>query len=151
MIKRCLVFTIMAQVTALFLSKRNIMETLKIPEGYQQIMPYLIVKNAPAFFEFTQNVFGATEKYKAMRDETLIMHAEISIGGSVVMFADATEQYPERTAGLFMYVDDCDAVYQKAIENGATCITEPGDQNYGRSAGVRDPFGNIWWLTGVAG
>jgi PhnB protein len=125
------------------------METLKIPEGYQQIMPYLIIKNAGAFFEFTQKVFGATERYKAMREETLIMHAEISIGGSVVMFADATEQYPERPAGMFIYVDNCDAVYKKALENGAASVTEPGDQSYGRSAGILDPFGNTWWLTSV--
>ena len=127
------------------------MEKLNIPEGYQRIMPYLIIKNAPAFFGFTQKVFGATERYKAMRDETLIMHAEISIGGSVIMFADATEQYTERPAGMFIYVDDCDAVYQKALENGATSITEPGDQSYGRSAGICDPFGNTWWLTSAGG
>ena len=127
------------------------METLNIPEGYQRIMPYLIVKNAQAFFEFSEKVFGATEKYKAMRDENLIMHAEISIGDSVVMFADATEQYPQRNAGRFIYVDDCDAVYKKAIENGAESLTEPADQGYGRSAGIMDPFGNTWWLTSVPG
>jgi PhnB protein len=127
------------------------MKTINIPEGYQQIMPYLIIKNAPAFFEFTQNVFDATERYKAMRDETLIMHAEISIGSSVIMFADATEQYHERPAGMFVYVDDCDTVYQKAIENGAITVMPPADQSYGRSAGISDPFGNTWWLTSVAG
>ena len=89
--------------------------------------------------------------YKAMRDENLIMHAEISIGDSVVMFADATEQYPQRNAGMFIYVDDCDAVYKKAIENGAESLTEPADQGYGRSAGIMDPFGNTWWLTSVPG
>jgi PhnB protein len=125
------------------------METLNIPEGYQRLMPYLIIENAPAFFEFAQKVFGATERYKAMRDETLIMHAEISIGGSVVMFADATEQYKKQTAGLYLYVDDCDAVYQKAIENGATSASEPADQSYGRSGGFKDPFGNTWWVTTV--
>jgi PhnB protein len=125
------------------------METLNIPEGYQRLMPYLIIENAPAFFEFAQKVFGATERYKAMRDETLIMHAEISIGGSVVMFADATEQYKKQTAGLYLYVDDCDAVYQKAIENGATSASEPADQSYGRSGGFKDPFGITWWVTTV--
>ena len=133
----------------IFVKKRKAMETLKIPEGYQQVMPYLIIKNAQAFFEFTQKVFGATERYKAMRDETLIMHAEISIGGSVIMFADATEIYTERTAGMFMYVDDCDAVYKSSIENGATSVMEPADQSYGRSGGICDPFGNTWWLTSV--
>ena len=125
------------------------MKKIKIPEGYQQIMPYLIVENAPAFFEFAKNVFGAEEKLKVMRTETLIMHAEITIGEGVVMFADATEQYTQRTAGMFIYVDDCDAVYQKALAHGAVSVTAPSDQNYGRAAGVTDPFGNTWWMTSV--
>jgi PhnB protein len=85
-----------------------------------------------------------------MRDENTIMHAEISIGTSVIMIADATETYQELFAGMFLYVDDCDSVYQKALANGAVSITEPGDQDYGRSAGVKDAFGNTWWLTSVA-
>jgi len=125
------------------------MKTLNIPEGYQPVMPYLIVENAPGFMEFTQKVFGAEEKFKAMRDEKLIQHAEVSIGGSVIMFADATEQYKPQPASLFVYVDDCDAVYKNAIANGATSVTEPGDQSYGRSAGVKDAFGNTWWITAV--
>jgi len=125
------------------------METLNIPEGYQCIMPYLIVNNATGFFQFTKDVFGAEERHKAMRDEHLIMHAEISIGGSVIMFADATEAYQERTAGIFMYVADCDAVYKTALENGASPVMEPADQSYGRSAGINDPFGNTWWITSV--
>jgi PhnB protein len=125
------------------------METLNIPDGYQRIMPYLIVNNAAGLFQFTKDVFGAEERYKVMRDEHLIMHAEISIGGSVIMFADATELYKERPAGMFMYVNDCDAVYKKAIENGATTLSEPADQSYGRSAGIQDPFGNSWWITSL--
>lgn len=123
------------------------MKTLNIPEGYQRIMPYLIIKNAPAFFEFTKNVFDAEEKHKTMRTETVIMHAEISIGGSCIMFADANEQFPPQTAGLFIYVDDCDSVYKKALDNGAVSLMGPSDQSYGRSAGVKDPFGNTWWIT----
>jgi PhnB protein len=123
------------------------MKTLNIPGGYQVIMPYLIIENASAFFQFAQNVFDAEEKHKTMRTETLIMHAEINIGGSCIMFADATEQFKEQTAGLFIYVDDCDSVYQKALANGASNLMEPADQEYGRSAGVRDPFGNTWWIT----
>jgi PhnB protein len=125
------------------------MKKVNIPEGYNQVMPYLIVKNAAAFFEFTQKVFGAEEKYKAMRDEKLIMHAEISIGHSVIMFADATEQFKQQSAGFFIYVDVCDTVYKMALANGATTVREPENQEYGRSAGVKDTFGNTWWITGA--
>ena len=125
------------------------MENLKIPEGHQQIMPYLIVENAGEFLNFTRNVFAAVEKYKFMRTETLIMHAEISIGDSVIMFADATPEHAKQNAGLFTYVDNCDATYEKSLANGATTVTPPADQSYGRSAGIRDPFGNTWWITAV--
>ena len=121
----------------------------KIPEGYQRITPYLIVENAPAFLQFTAAVFGAEEKYKAMRDEQTIMHAEISIAGSAIMVADATELYTPQPAGLLIYVDDCDSTYQKALSNGAVSVTEPANQEYGRSAGVRDQFGNTWWVTSI--
>jgi PhnB protein len=123
------------------------MKTSNIPEGYQQVMPYLIVENAAAFMEFMKKVFGAEERNKAMRDEKLIMHAELSIGGNVIMLADATELYKQQPAGIFVYVEDCDSVYNDALANGATSVSEPADQSYGRSAGVKDAFGNTWWLT----
>jgi PhnB protein len=125
------------------------MKTVNIPEGYPQLMPYLIVENAAAFIGFTQKVFDATEKFKTMRDEHTIMHAEISIGDSVIMMADATEQFTKQNAGLFIYVDNCDTIFQKALDNGATIVMEPADQSYGRSGGVKDVFGNTWWITSV--
>jgi PhnB protein len=123
------------------------MKTVKIPEGYQQVMPYLIIENAGAFLLFMENLFGAKEKSKAMRTETLIMHAEVRIGESVIMFADATPEHKQQNGGFFIYVDDCDTVYQKALGMGAVTVTPPADQGYGRSAGIKDPFGNTWWLT----
>lgn len=118
-----------------------------LPENYQRIMPYLIVKDAAKFIEFMQNVFSAQEQYKQMRDEKHIMHAELSIQGSTIMFCDSTETYHPQNAGLFIYVDNCDETYKKALDNGAESINEPADQSYGRSAGVKDPFGNTWWVT----
>jgi PhnB protein len=110
-------------------------------------MPYLIVKDAARFLDFTKNVFGAEEKMKVMRDENIIMHAEIRIGDSVIMFADATSQFDPRPAALFVYVEDADQTYNKAIAEGATSLTPMSDQEYGRSGGVLDPFGNAWWPT----
>lgn len=123
------------------------MADVKIPDGYNHLMPYLIIENATGFLDFAVKVFGATERHKAMRDETVIMHAEIAIGDSVVMFADATDTYSSRPAGMFLYVADCDATYQTALDNGATSVAPPTDQSYGRGAGVLDPFGNTWWIT----
>lgn len=123
------------------------MKNLNVPEGYQRIMPYLIIEDAAAFINFTKNVFEAEEKLKIMRTETIIMHAEISIGGSIIMFADVTGQVAKQTTGLFIYVDDCDSVHKKALDNGAISLMEPASQEYGRSSGVKDPFGNTWWIT----
>ena len=121
----------------------------KIPENYQTVMPYLIVKNAAQFISFMQTVFDPTETYKAMRDENTIMHAEIMIGGSTMMFAESTDTYAVSNAGMFIYVEDADATFKKAIDAGATVVNEMADQSYGRSGGVQDPFGNTWWITGV--
>ena len=123
------------------------MEYLNLPEGYQTVMPYLILKNAESFIRFTKEVFNAEEIQKIMRDDEVIMHGEISIGGSVIMFAEQTPDFGVQNAGLFVYLDNCDKTYEKALASGATSIMEPADQNYGRASGIRDPFGNTWWLT----
>lgn len=126
------------------------MDKAKIPEGYQSLMPYLIVPDAAGFLRFMQEVFGAKEKHKEMRSEKVIRHAEVTIGGdSTIMFADTTEQFGASPAGMFIYVENADTTYQKALEKGATSVMEPADQSYGRSCGVKDPFGNTWWITSV--
>ncbi len=125
------------------------MNKQKIPEGYQAVMPYLILKNAQSFLDFAKKVFGAKEKFKEMRDEKIIRHAEIDIDGSIIMFADSTEIYEPRTAGFFIHVDNADDSYKIALAEGATSISEPADQSYGRSCGVVDPTGNTWWITSV--
>jgi uncharacterized glyoxalase superfamily protein PhnB len=112
---------------------------MKIPEGYQQVMPYLIVKDAAGFMRFMENVFGAKEKFKMMRGE------------SVIMLADSTDAFKPRTAGMFVYVEDADETYHKALNEGATSIMLPSDQEYGRTCGITDPFGNVWWPTAGKG
>ena len=120
-----------------------------IPSHYQTVMPYLVVKDAAKFIEFMKEVFSADEHYKAMRDENVIMHGEVAVGDSTIMFADATEQFAPKPAGMFIYVPDADATYQIALDADATSIMPPADQPYGRSCGVRDPFGNDWWPTSI--
>ncbi len=122
---------------------------MNIPEKHQQIMPYLIIENASGFISFMQKVFGAKEKYKQMRDEHKIMHAELMIGESTIMFADATEEYAPQPGGFFIYVENADETFQKAVDAGGKVVTELADQSYGRSGGVQDPSGNTWWITSV--
>lgn len=123
------------------------MENVNFPSDYQQVMPYLIVKNAAGFMDFMKYVFGAEEKMKHMRDEHLIAHAEITVGQSVIMFADATGPYELRCGGFFIYVADADGVYEKALAAGATSVMPMSDMPYGRSGGIADAYGNTWWIT----
>lgn len=124
------------------------MEKLNIPEGYQAVMPYLILPGADKFLDFTIEVFGATEKIKSMyEDGKTIMHAEVIISGSTIMFAESSEKFPPQPAGMFVYVSNTDASYQKALNAGATSVMPPSDQPYGRTCGVTDPCGNTWWIT----
>jgi PhnB protein len=132
-------------------AKKIDMEKSTIPEGHQTIMPYLILKGADRFLGFMITVFGAEETFKQMRNDNIIAHAELRINGSTIMCAEATDQWRPNTAGLFVYVKDADEIYKKAIAEGAVTIMEPADQPYGRSCGVTDPFGNIWWITSAPG
>ena len=121
---------------------------MKIPVQYNRLMPYLIVPEAYKFIEFTKNIFGATEQTIVPRtgSENVIMHGEVRIGDAVVMFADVTEQFASKPAGMLIYVENVDETHKKAIAWGASSLMEPGQQPYGYTSGFHDPFGNDWWI-----
>src|SRR5882757_3636477 len=124
-----------------------------IPDGYASVTPYLIVQGAARAIEFYKNVFGATERMRLPSPEGKVAHAEIEIGGSVIMLAD---ERPERGAKspdtiggtpvcLHLYVADADAVFAKAIAKGAEQIRPVEKQFYGDRSGMfSDPFGHSW-------
>ncbi len=118
---------------------------MKVPTQYNRLMPYLIIPTASAFIDFMKYVFEATEQLKVPRDENIIMHGELRIGDSVIMFADATEQFAPRPAGMFIYVENVEETYQKALAKGSVSTMEPTQQSYGYTCGFKDPFGNDWW------
>jgi uncharacterized glyoxalase superfamily protein PhnB len=118
---------------------------MQIPAHYNQLMPYLIIPNAGDFLPFMKTVFGAAEQMLVPRGEGLIMHGELRIGDAVVMFADTTEQFAARPAGMFIYVTDVDDTYAKAITAGASSTMPPAQMDYGYTCGFKDPFGNDWW------
>jgi PhnB protein len=120
---------------------------MNIPSTHQTVMPYLMLKDAAQFIDFAKQVFNAEITHHSLRDEKLLGHCEMQIGGSTIMFSDSNKDWEAQTANLFIYVKDADETFKKAIDNGATVIMELADQDYGRSGGVTDPFGNIWWIT----
>jgi PhnB protein len=119
-----------------------------IPEGYHTVTPYLLVQGAEKLIDFMKNAFDAKETERYSMPDGSIGHAEVRIGDSVIMVADAQgDEYKPMAAGIHLYVEDCDVTYKRAIGAGATSVREPQDQFYGdRSAGVNDQFGNKWWF-----
>lgn len=122
---------------------------MKLPENHQTVMPYLILRDARRFLEFAQNVLDAEILTEHLDDENRILHAEIKIGESTIMIGQSNEFWGVNNAGMFIYVKDADSVYNQAMKQGAESIMEPSDKDYGRSSGVKDPFGNIWWITSI--
>ena len=118
-----------------------------IPDGYQTVVPYLIVTGAEALIEFLKDAFGATERMHVPGPNGAIMHAEMQLGDSVIMLADASAEVQVRTAMLHLYVVDVDGSYKRALAAGGASIREPADQTYGdRTAAVKDRWGKEWWL-----
>ena len=123
------------------------MPTTAVPHGYHTVTPYLVLPEASAFIEFAVAALGATERMRAPAADGTIMHAEIQLGDSAIMVADAPDGAGAKTAMIHLYVADADADYERALASGATSIREPADQAYGdRSAGVKDRWGNEWWF-----
>ena len=125
------------------------------PAGHHTVTPYLMLRGAADAIEFYKRAFGATELMRQQDPEGGIQHAEILIGDSPVMLVDETPKFPEmrgvQTFGgspvnMFLYVDDADAWVKRAVEAGARIVMEVSDQSYGRSGGVKDPFGLDWWI-----
>jgi PhnB protein len=124
-----------------------------IPEGYHSVTPYLFVRSAVAAIDYYKIVFGATEIMRMPGPNGKIMHAELKIGDSIIMLADENPQMgmmsPQTIGGfstsLLVYLEDVDAVIQKAVENRAKLLHPIKNQFYGdRSGSVLDPFGHMW-------
>ncbi|MGH6779898.1 MAG: VOC family protein [Bradyrhizobium sp.] len=119
-----------------------------VPQGYHTVTPYLVVDGADKVIRFMKEAFGAQPTFEPMmRPDGKVMHAEFKIGDSIVMIADSSERAQATSPMLYLYVPNVDAVYQKALQAGATSLMEPANQFYGdRSGGVTDSAGNRWHI-----
>ena len=118
-----------------------------VPEGYHTITPYLVVDGAEKLIEFVETVFGGKLVFKMNSEEGRIGHAEMKIGDSFLMLADASDEWKATRTLLHLYFENSDEIYQKALAAGAISIKEPADQPYGdRSSAIQDSFGNIWGI-----
>jgi PhnB protein len=118
-----------------------------VPEGYHTVTPWIVSRDTAQLLDFVREAFGAEEIARVHNEDGTIGHAEFRIGDSVVMAFDAKEEWPDTPSFLRLYVKDGDAVYRRALEAGATSVTEMTDLFFGDRVGrVRDPQGNLWWI-----
>ena len=119
-----------------------------LPDGYHSVNPYIVVDDVERLIAFLTDVFAAVEeKEREIRRDGSIGHADVRIGDSLVMLSNATPEFPARPCVNFVYIDDVDSAFEKAIRAGATSILAPSEQSWGdRVGGFHDPFGNRWWV-----
>ena len=123
------------------------------PSQYHSLTPYLTLRSAAKAVDFYKKAFGAEELYRIEGPGGTVMHAELRIGDSVMMLGEETPEMgstsPQTlggsTAGLLIYVPDCDRAFARAIEAGATELQKPQEMFWGdRSGQLKDPFGHRW-------
>src|SRR5512143_2295213 len=114
-----------------------------IPEGYHTVTPYFYLKDAARFIDFLKSAFGATEIDRMAGPDGTVMHAALQVGDSRLMLSEGEP----KPCALFLYVEDVDAQYRRALQAGATSEQAPADQFWGdRFASVNDGWGNTWQI-----
>ena len=129
--------------------------TAPVPEGYPRVTPYLVLDGASDAIDFYTEVLGFSERMRMPGPDGRIGHAELRLGDSVLMLADENPEMgargPRSVGGtpvtIFVYVDDVDGVFERAVQAGAKQLEAVEDRFYGdRSGQLEDPFGHRWSL-----
>ncbi|HEV2194736.1 MAG TPA: VOC family protein [Candidatus Acidoferrum sp.] len=122
------------------------------PEGLRSIQPYLHLREAHKMIPFLEVAFGAEDVGTHKAPEGRVLHSTMRIGNATLEIDEAHGEYQPKPCVLHVYVPDADAMYTQALRAGATSVEPPTDKPYGdRSAGVKDPFGNTWYLNTYLG
>ncbi len=126
-----------------------------VPAGYHTLTPYLTVVGVQKAIDYYTAVFGAVQGVRLDMPDGSVAHVELKIGDSFVMMGEENPDWGNKSphtlggtpAGCMMYVEDCDAVFAKAVEHGATVLMPVSDQFYGdRCGSVHCPFGHKWTI-----
>src|SRR5262249_4341084 len=118
------------------------------PDGFHTVTPYLLVGDVPGLLDFLVKAFAAEVCHRMDRLDGSTAHAQVRIGDSHVMLGEPMGEMAPMPASIYMYVTDCDAVYQRAIQAGAVSYMPPTTLHFSgqRYGGVKDPAGNLWWI-----
>jgi PhnB protein len=119
-----------------------------VPEGYATVNPFIITSDADELARFVVEVFGGTERAEArtVDDDGLLLQAEVRVGTTTIMLAERKPDWPFTPSLLQVYVDDIDAVLERALARDARLITKPTDFFGTRFARIQDASANIWWV-----
>lgn len=118
-----------------------------VPDGYHTVSPYLVSDHPDRLLEFIKQAFAGEEVHVMRQRDGRILHAQARIGDSIVMVGGADSKWPAESSSLYLYLEDVDQVFARAVAAGGQVIMPPADQIYGdRMGGVKDPTGITWWL-----
>ena len=129
--------------------------TKRIPEDMHSITPHIVCKDAVGAIAFYQKAFGARDVQVLKAPNGMLIHGMIRIGDSALMLMEENPEYGAQSPAmlngspvtLHLYVEDCDAAFERAIQAGATSVMPPGDMFWGDRYGVlKDPYGHSWSL-----
>ena len=119
-----------------------------VPPGFNTVTPYYFVEDAESFVKFLVDGLGGTEVLRSLRDDGRIANVQVRLGTSTVMVSEASDNYGPMSSSFYLYVENADESMRQAIDHGAIQIMDVADQPYGdRQGGVKDPHGNIWWIS----
>lgn len=120
------------------------------PAGYTTVAPWIVTKDTAALLDFVTTAFDGVELGRVPLEDGSIGHAEIRVGETVLLAFDQRADWPDMPSLLRVFVPDADIAFTAALEAGAREVTALSDNAFGQRGGrVRDPFGNIWWITAI--
>ena len=116
-----------------------------IPKGFHTVTPNIVVDDAEAAIAFLKRALGATERYRLTMSSGKVAHCELELGDSVVNLGESMEGWPAHGLVAQIYVEDSDALFERAVGAGASVVMPMTDMFFGSREGrVSDPFGNVW-------
>lgn len=120
---------------------------MHIPPGFNTVTPYVFVEGAARFMAFLVEGLGGVEILRQMNGDR-IANGQVRLGTSTIMVSEASAEFPSMPASYYLYVENADTAMDRPVAAGGTKIMDVADMPYNdRQGGVRDPVGNIWWLS----
>lgn len=119
-----------------------------LPDGFGTIAPYIFVRGAGEFGKFLKKAFSGVETIRTKHPDGAIANLQIKIGSTAIMISEESDGYPAMSSAFYIFVENADDAMEQAIAAGAILEMGVADMPYNdRQGGVKDPFGNIWWIS----